>query len=68
MSSFLILRRQCERSILALKRHYTQSPIPSRTSGEVQIYDKLKTKFTPSQLEVQDVSGRSMIEQTIYIS
>lgn len=33
------------------------SPLPDLDEGERRIYDKLNEKFTPSHLQVQDVSG-----------
>ena len=35
----------------------TTTPPPDLDEGEKRIYDKLTEKFTPSHLQVQDVSG-----------
>lgn len=35
----------------------SNGPPSNLSEGEQNIYDKLKTKFTPSYVQVQDVSG-----------
>jgi len=54
-----ILYRRLGSPFAVARRFYSEggAPKPSRTPGEATIYSKLESKFTPSQLLVQDVSG-----------
>lgn len=42
----------------ALPRFYVTQPPPGLDEGEQNIYKKLTSKFSPSELAVQDVSGK----------
>jgi hypothetical protein len=59
-----LLFRRLGNSVSVVTRAYSQGrasaqppPNPPRTVGEDNIYNKLESKFSPSQLLVQDVSG-----------
>ena len=65
----LSLTRRFPGILLTPRRLYSASytstpPNPQQTSGERTIIDKLTAKFSPSQLQVQDVSG--IYQRTVY--
>ena len=41
-------------------------PAPEASEGEQHIINKLTEKFAPSQLQVQDVSGRLPVRRTVF--
>lgn len=51
--------RQAVRSskLPSLARTYAATSVPALDAGEQVIYNKLKEKFSPKELRVQDVSG-----------
>ncbi|KZT13155.1 bola-like protein [Laetiporus sulphureus 93-53] len=57
MFSVALARRIARTRVPLYLRHYAAPPPSGLSDGERTIYSKLTERFSPSELEVQDISG-----------